>query len=102
VGGAEEVIWETIASRAFGIDALMLGVVTFGAAGEMKSTMRARDGVDGVATCEWLAAGLCERSPAIRRATRSAINRAGSSSLLTLKIPFGSFRRLTFRRSWHK
>jgi len=63
----------------------MLIVVAAGGAGETKSIMRARGGVIGAATCEWLAAGLCAGSPAIRRATRSAINRAGSSLLLTLK-----------------
>jgi hypothetical protein len=60
----------------------MLIVVATGGVGETKSIMRARDGVIGAATCGWLGAGLCVRSPAIRRATRSAINRAGSCSEL--------------------
>ena len=63
----------------------MLIVVAAGGVGETKSIMRARDSCFGAATGEWLAAGLCERSPAIRRATRSAINRAGSLLLFTLR-----------------
>ena len=76
VGGTYEVLWETIVSRASGVGAPTLGVVVAGGVGLMKSIMRARDDVLGDATCEWLATGVCAGSPAIRRATRSAIKRA--------------------------
>ena len=76
VRGAYEILWETSASRVFEAGVPILIVVAAGGAGETKSIMRARDGVSGAATCEWLAAGLCACPPAIRRATRSAINRA--------------------------
>ena len=76
VRGTYEVLWETSAARVFGVGVPMLIVVAAGGVGETKSIMRARDSCFGAATCEWLAVGLCERSPAIRRATRSAINRA--------------------------
>jgi len=71
----------------------MLIVVAAGGVGETKSIMRARDGVFGAATCEWLAAGLCASSPEIRRATRSAINLARSCSELINK-----FSSLTLRK----
>ena len=82
VRGTDEVLWETSASRGFGVGVPILIVVATGGVGETKSIMRARDGGIGAATCEWLGAGLCASSPAIRRATRSAINRAGSCSEL--------------------
>lgn len=78
VGGAYEVGCEVTGRASVGA-VVMLGLVAAGGFDETKSIMRARDGAAcGSGTLDSTGAGNCAGLVAMRRATRSAINLAGS------------------------